>query len=55
MVSDGERGCEVLRLLGAGWMVPILSALADGAARPSKLERLRFAAAPSKNTRRAQR
>jgi hypothetical protein len=54
MVSDGERGCEVLRLFGAGWMVPILSALADGGARPSELERLRFAGAREEHAARAE-
>lgn len=45
MVTEGQNGCQILRLLSEGWMLAILGALADGSARPSELER-RFSDAP---------
>jgi DNA-binding HxlR family transcriptional regulator len=45
MVTDGQHGCQIIRVLSGRWMLPILGALADGAARPSELER-RLSGAP---------
>ena len=39
MVSNGQGGCPVLRLLAEGWMVAILGELAQGPFRPCELER----------------
>jgi DNA-binding HxlR family transcriptional regulator len=39
MVTNGQGGCRILRLLSERWTLAILGVLANGAARPSELER----------------